>query len=142
MSAVEGRGRRSTIRSPIATSAEVAAEPPPFPVKTIAAPVETFFPDWRKRLTRNLSRRSTGRWEPLTWVHSAENFGPELRPIMQPPRFDEHRDTRLWSAIEAAITELAVTREILMNTAPEYVIAYVCSELAAKKLVAATGLEK
>lgn len=73
-------------------------------------------------------------------MHSAEDEGslPELRPVMQPPRFQEYRDTGLW----AAIAELAATREISMNTAPEYVIAYVCSELAAKKLVALAGFEK
>jgi hypothetical protein len=68
----DGRGRRWTLRSPIATPEEVAAEPASFPAKTLEAPCETFFADWRARLTRNLSRRSTGRWEPLTWVHSAE----------------------------------------------------------------------
>lgn len=61
-----------TLRSPTATPAQVAGEPAPFPVKTSAMPVETFFPDWRERLTRNLSRRSGSRWEPLTWVHAIE----------------------------------------------------------------------
>jgi len=56
-------------RSPIATPEEVSAEPSSFPMKTSAAPIETFYPDWRGRLTRNLSRRSTSRWEPLTAVH-------------------------------------------------------------------------
>lgn len=27
---------------------------------------EVGYPDWRARLNRNLSRRSTGEWEPLT----------------------------------------------------------------------------
>ena len=71
----DARGRRWTLRSPIATPEEVAAEPAPFAAKTPEAPGETFFADWRERLTRNLSRRSTGRWEPLTWVHSAERSG-------------------------------------------------------------------
>jgi len=58
------------LRSVIAaTPEEVSAEPSPFPMKTSAAPIETFYPDWRGRLTRNLSRRSTSRWEPLTAVH-------------------------------------------------------------------------
>lgn len=73
----DGRGRRWTLRSPIATPEEVATEPAPFPEKTLEAPGETFFADWRARLTRNLSRRSTSRWEPLTWVHSAERSGLE-----------------------------------------------------------------
>lgn len=73
----DGRGRRWTLRAPIATPEEVATEPAPFPATTPQAPGETFFADWRARLTRNLSRRSTGRWEPLTWVHSAERSGFE-----------------------------------------------------------------
>jgi hypothetical protein len=54
---------------------------------------------------------------------------------------DEYRDTPLWSAIEATIAELAATRELSVNTAPDYVIAYLCRELVAKKLVAPTALE-
>ena len=73
----DGHERRWTLRSPISTPEEVAAEPAPFPAKTLEAPGETFFADWRARLTRNLSRRSTSRWEPLTWVHSAERSGLE-----------------------------------------------------------------
>lgn len=76
-------------------------------------------------------------------MHSAtgERARPELTSIVQPPRFHVHRGTRLWSAVEETITELAVTREISMNTAPEYVIAYLCNELVAKKLIAAVALE-
>ena len=59
-------------REALATPAEVAAEPAPFPVKTAAEPFETCYDDWRERLRRNLSRRSDGRWEPLTRVHAAE----------------------------------------------------------------------
>lgn len=90
----DGRGRRWTLRSPIATPQEVAAEPAPFPAATREAPVETSFADWRERLTRNLSRRSTGRWEPLTWVHSADRSRPErVEPVDQalvpPTGFDK-----------------------------------------------------
>jgi hypothetical protein len=55
-------------------------------------------------------------------------------------RFDEYRDTTLWSAIEDMITELAATREISVNTAPEYVVGYLCRELAAKKLITSAAL--
>jgi hypothetical protein len=61
---------------------------------------------------------------------------------MQPRPFHEYRATPLWSAVEATLTELVATREISMNTAPEYVIGYVCNELAAKKLIAPDGFEK
>lgn len=67
MSIAELRVRR---RLPTAAPWEVAAEPAPFPATTSDMPIETFFADWRDRLTRNLSRRSDSRWEPLTWVHA------------------------------------------------------------------------
>jgi hypothetical protein len=49
--------------------------------------------------------------------------------------FAEYRNTPLWSAVEAIVTELVASRELSMNTAPDYVIGYVCRELVAKKLV-------
>jgi hypothetical protein len=57
--------------SPLATPEANGREPAPFPSVTDAEPEETGFADWRARLTRNLSRRSEGRWEPLTRVHRA-----------------------------------------------------------------------
>ena len=56
--------------------------------------------------------------------------------------FDEYRNTPLWAAIEATIAELAATREVSVNTAPDYVIGYLCQELVAKKLIAPTGMHK
>jgi hypothetical protein len=53
---------------------------------------------------------------------------------MTRPR-SQYRDTPLWMALEAAIAELTSSREIVINTAPEYVIDYLCQELVAKKLV-------
>jgi hypothetical protein len=60
---------RPFIRGPLATQAEIADEPPPFPSTTNDLPCETPFVDWRDRLTRNLSRRSDSRWDPLTCIH-------------------------------------------------------------------------
>lgn len=57
--------------APLATQEAIALEPAPFPRTTDAEPDETVFADWRARLTRNLSRRSDGRWDPLTRVHRA-----------------------------------------------------------------------
>ena len=142
MSAGEYHERWSRIRSPIATPEEVSVEARPFPITKAALPVETFFSDWRERLTRNLSRRNTSRWEPLTWVHSAQDAGTQTRIVMSSLRFDEYRETRLWSAIEATIAELVATRELTVNTAPDYVIAFLCEELAAKKLIVPAGLQK
>jgi hypothetical protein len=63
---------RPYIRAPLATPEETAREPAPFPATTTEEPFETGFPDWRRRLTRNLARHSVGRWEPLTRTHGAE----------------------------------------------------------------------
>jgi hypothetical protein len=51
----------------------------------------------------------------------------------------EYRNTPLWAALDSAIAELAASREIVVNTAPEYVIEYLCRELVAKKLVVASS---
>ena len=55
--------------------------------------------------------------------------------------FAEYRNSRLWSAVEASINELVATDEITLNTAPDYVIGYLCQELVAKKLVVDAGAE-
>ena len=52
----------------------------------------------------------------------------------------EYRDSMLWFALQAIVTDLTTTGEIAINTAPDYVIAYVCRELVAKKMVSETGL--
>jgi hypothetical protein len=62
---------RPHARSPLATPAMIATEPEPFPRTRPGAERETAFTDWRQRLTRNLARRSDGRWEPLTRTHPA-----------------------------------------------------------------------
>ena len=57
--------------APLAAQEAIALEAAPFPRTTDTAPEETGFVDWRVRLTRNLARRSDGRWDPLTRVHSS-----------------------------------------------------------------------
>lgn len=76
MSGTDDRSRR---RQPTAWPEKVAAEPAPFPVKTVDLPIESFFSDWRRRLARNLARRSDARWEPLTWLHRREKPSPSER---------------------------------------------------------------
>jgi hypothetical protein len=49
----------------------------------------------------------------------------------------QHRDTPLWAALEAAIGELTSSDEITINTAPDYVLDYLCRELMAKRVVVA-----
>jgi len=56
--------------------------------------------------------------------------------------FDDYRDSPLWVAVESTLAELAATKELSINTAPEYVIGYLCRELAAKKLVTSTAVQR
>jgi len=71
--------RTPLTRNPLATPQAVSNEAEPFPSTTGAAPHETGFADWRRRLTGNLSRRSDGRWVPLTRTHGPEQAaGPEV----------------------------------------------------------------
>ena len=68
---------RSRVHGPLATPEAIANEPAPFPRTTKEAPRETGFADWRRRLTANLSRRSDGRWAPLSWTHANEPVADE-----------------------------------------------------------------
>jgi hypothetical protein len=54
----------------LASPAEVAKEPQPFPTPTAEKTVERGYDDWRARLTRNLARRTDGRWDPLTHLEA------------------------------------------------------------------------
>ncbi|HXT17493.1 MAG TPA: hypothetical protein VN706_17765 [Gemmatimonadaceae bacterium] len=63
--------QRSFIRAPLATPSEIAKQDPAYPATDATQPNESLFADWRQRLARNLSRRSDGRWDPLTYVHDA-----------------------------------------------------------------------
>ena len=61
---------------------------------------------------------------------------------MQPTAFPEYRDTPLWRAVASALAELEATREVAVSTAPEYVIGYICRELAAKSVASPSALER
>jgi hypothetical protein len=50
------------------TDGHSAAAPTSLPPPTPAP--ERAYPDWRKRLRGNLSRRSDGHWDPLTYVEA------------------------------------------------------------------------
>jgi hypothetical protein len=47
----------------------------------------------------------------------------------------EFQHTPLWRAIGKALTDLETSGEVAVATAPEYVIGYLCQELAAKGIV-------
>jgi hypothetical protein len=61
--------------------------------------------------------------------------------IMKRP-FDEYRDTPLWRALTSALNDLQASNEIKVETAPDYVIGYLCQELAAKWVVASSALTR
>ena len=56
--------------------------------------------------------------------------------------FAVYRDTPPWSAVEATIAELAATRELSVNIAPDYVVGCLCGELVAKRRIVSTGFQK
>jgi hypothetical protein len=62
---------RASMRRPLATPSEIARQDPAYPSRDVARPNESLYADWRERLVRNLSRRSDGPWDPLTYVHDA-----------------------------------------------------------------------
>ena len=55
---------------------------------------------------------------------------------------DDLKDSALWVALQTMIAELTTTGEISVNTAPAYVIAYLCQELRAKNLVNESALHR
>jgi hypothetical protein len=52
-----------------------------------------------------------------------------------------YRNTRLWAAVASALRDLQSSGEIRVDTAPDYVIGYVCRELDAKTVVAQAALD-
>lgn len=59
-----------------------------------------------------------------------------------PRTFDEYRGTPLWRSLAGALAELEASAEIRVDTAPDYVIGYLCRELAAKWVVASSALTR
>lgn len=53
-----------------------------------------------------------------------------------PRSYNEYKDTPLWKALAKALEDLQATREIKIDTAPDYVIGYLYQELVAKTVVA------
>ena len=49
--------------------------------------------------------------------------------------------TPLWTAVASAIAELQATGEVRVDTEMDYVIDYLCRELAAKQVVAPAAIE-
>lgn len=56
--------------------------------------------------------------------------------------YTTYRDTPLWAAVADVLTELQASGEVRVDTAPEYVIGFVCRELEAKRVVAPAALTR
>jgi hypothetical protein len=56
--------------------------------------------------------------------------------------YNEFEDTALWKALDAALADLEQNRDVQLSTARDYVVGYLCQQLANKKLVADTSLSK
>jgi hypothetical protein len=54
--------------------------------------------------------------------------------------FAEFRGTPLWRAIAECLQELEATGEVKVQTAPDYVIGFLCQELSVKWVVASSAL--
>ena len=54
--------------------------------------------------------------------------------------FVEYRETPLWRALASVLADLEASREVVVATAPEYVIGYLCRELAAKRVIDPSAL--
>jgi hypothetical protein len=56
--------------------------------------------------------------------------------------YDQYRETPLWRAVSETVRELQATGELKIETGPDYVIGYMCQELAQKWVVAAESLRR
>lgn len=54
--------------------------------------------------------------------------------------YRKYRNTPLWRAVAGIVRDLQASHEVTVETAPEYVIGYVCRELAAKRLLTDAAL--
>jgi hypothetical protein len=57
-----------------------------------------------------------------------------------PQSFAQYRDTPLWRALERMLADLEASDEVRVDTAPDYVIGFMCGELAARGIVVGAAL--
>jgi hypothetical protein len=60
--------------------------------------------------------------------------------VTAPRSYEEYRNTPLWRALAGIVADLEASHEIKVETAPDYVIGYMCRELAAKWVIASVAL--
>jgi hypothetical protein len=62
--------------------------------------------------------------------------------VTSPRSYDEYKGTPLWRALSSIVADLEASGEIKVETAPNYVVGYMCRELAAKWVVASEALAR
>jgi len=50
--------------------------------------------------------------------------------------YEEYKDTPLWRTLAEAVAELEASREIVIATAPDYVVGQLCQRLVSSALTA------
>lgn len=55
---------------------------------------------------------------------------------------DEYRDTPLWDVLAEAVNELIAVGDLSTNTGPDSLVAYLCQQLVAARLIAARGARR
>jgi hypothetical protein len=56
--------------------------------------------------------------------------------------YEEYQGTPLWRAVASIVAELEANRDIKVDTGTDYVVGYVCRELAAKSVLTPTALTR
>jgi hypothetical protein len=56
--------------------------------------------------------------------------------------YEQYRETSLWRALAGALADLEASHEVKVETAPDYVVGYLCQELANKWVVASSALSR
>ena len=56
-------------------------------------------------------------------------------------KYDEYHDTRVWRTVADALDELQKNGSVTIQTAPDYVIGYICQQLIVRKLVGPEAMD-
>lgn len=54
--------------------------------------------------------------------------------------YAEYQNTPVWSALQRALADLQASGEVSLATAPDYVVGFLCRELAARRILTAEAL--
>jgi hypothetical protein len=57
-------------------------------------------------------------------------------------QYAEYRNTPLWRALEGVVADLVASGEVKVETGSDYVVGFMCQELAAKWVVASSALTR